>query len=145
VAWYKRGSKFTSRAVGKSSSRMNGAILEINNFQREDLGVYICRARPATNSSKQRYIIKGESHYYLMARDFGFETSEQTLYGPDVEIKVYCNQNENSCVNKAIRLGESVLLTCSVENFGKQKLHIFLIISSLSLNSISTLKRHKLS
>ena len=68
---------------------MNSAVLTINNFQAEDLGIYICRVK-TTESSRQ--MVWGEKKIYLMASQFGFNKSEQILLNPDIELKVMCRK-----------------------------------------------------
>lgn len=62
---------------------------------------------------------KGELQYYLMASDFGFNYSDQVLFGPDISLKMYCNQDETECEkNQKFELGETLTITCGTENFG---------------------------
>ncbi len=116
VIWTKRGSKFSSRAFGSPTKALNTAIITINNFQKEDLGVYVCKVKPL-DPIKLKYTIKGEMIYYLMARDFGFDESDEVILGPEIEIKLNCNQEHNECV-EPIKYGDSIMLTCNIKNFG---------------------------
>ena len=45
VIWTKRGSKFSSRAFGSPTKALNTAIITINNFQKDDLGIYVCKGK----------------------------------------------------------------------------------------------------
>ncbi len=73
---------------------------------------------------KLKYTVKGEMIYYLMARDFGFDEADQLVLGPELDIKVNCNQENNECI-EPVRYGDSVLLTCNINSFGKNFLKIF--------------------
>ena len=127
VIWTKRGRKFSNRSSGIQTESLSIAILTINDFQKEDLGIYVCKAK-AINSAKYNY--KGEKHQYLLASQLeGFDLSEQALINPDINVQVECdNQDnesedaeqenaENACTNDLV-LGESLLLRCHIENFG---------------------------
>ena len=120
VVWLKRGTKFSSRASGRSTDSLNTALLFITNFQPEDLGIYICRAK-AINPNEINYTITGEQKYYLMASQFGMSPSEQILLNPDIEIKPICYKSEN-CFKP--EQGEHLLLTCTINNFGKLFLNL---------------------
>jgi len=81
----------------------------------------VCKAKPLNPS---KHLVKGESHRYLMASEFGFDQSEQILINPDVNVQVYCGEREemreeNLCTNN-IQHGANVLFTCSIENFGRK-------------------------
>jgi hypothetical protein len=123
VVWTKRGRKFSNRSSGIQTESLSIAILIITNFQKEDLGIYVCKAKPLNPS---KYLVKGESHRYLMASEFGFDQSEQILINPDVNVQVYCGEREemreeNLCTNH-IQHGANVLFTCNIENFGRKSL-----------------------
>lgn len=109
--------KFSNRSSGIQTESLNTAILTIKNFQVDDLGIYICRAK-AISPLRYEFIVKGEAHFYFMASEFGFDESEQLLLNPDINIKSYCNQEGNECKNP-LRAGDSALLSCGIENFGK--------------------------
>lgn len=116
MIWTRRGSKLSTRAkVIYEPNESATATLIIAKFSKHDLGNYICRAK-SLNTSTLDYTVRGESHFYLMASDFGYDPDEQTLYGPDLLIKSFCNQERNQC-HKPIRGNESILLTCSIDNF----------------------------
>jgi len=91
---------------------LNSAILTINNFQAEDLGIYICRVK-TIGTSKQ--MLWGEKKIYLMASQFGFNRSEQILLNPDIELKVMCRKN--SC--KSYDLNQPIEIMCSTKNFSR--------------------------
>lgn len=99
------------------------------------MGIYVCKAK-ALNPTK--YFVKGESHRYLMASEFGFDQSEQTLINPDINVQVYCDDREKEkdrlCEN-SIKQGANVLLTCNVENFGMIHLKKLFNIKMIILNS----------
>ncbi len=114
VIWTKRGSKFSSRAFGSPTKSLNIAIITINNFQKEDLGVYVCKVKPL-DPIKLKYIVKGEVLYYLMARDFGFEDNDQVLVGHDIDVKLNC-EKKNNCKN--LKYGDSFSLSCNIDNIG---------------------------
>ena len=94
---------------------MSVAILIITDFQKEDLGIYVCKAK-AINPTK--YFVKGESHRYLMASEFGFDPSEQSLINPDININVYCDNKEEDLCSNNLQQGANIVFACNIENFG---------------------------
>ena len=116
MVWSKRGAKLSSKVqVAYNKEDPSSTTLIIPNFNKNDLGVYICKAKTMDASSID-FVIKGESHFYLMASDFGYDPQDQIVYGPDITVKGFCNQESNMC-DKPLRSGDSVLLTCSLDNF----------------------------
>lgn len=110
VVWTKRGSKFSSRASGSATESLHTALLTIKNFQHDDLGVYICKAK-SLDASKS-VALKGELLYYLMSSQFGFAPNEQLLLGPDTHIESSCGGWNESC-----RIGEPLTIKCEITNF----------------------------
>jgi hypothetical protein len=142
VVWLKRGGRFSARASLKhEQDQLNNAILQIKNFQKHDLGVYICRARLGPrliinhdHNNNNNNKVLGESHYYLMASDLkSFDIDDQILYGPDLEIKKICNKDGFNC-DRPFDADEPILLQCEVGNFGNS--HLFFYYHTLNLNSI---------
>lgn len=108
--WTKRGSKFSQRASGSATESLHTAILTIKNFQHDDLGVYICKAKSIDSRfPASTHNLKGELLYYLMSSQFGFSSSEQLLLGPDIQI-------EQSCIDSC-RFGNQMMLKCHIQNF----------------------------
>ncbi|CAF0767900.1 unnamed protein product [Brachionus calyciflorus] len=113
VYWTRRGYKLTNRAHETHTENPNSVILTISNFQKEDLGVYVCKAR-AIDSNLLEYKIKGQAMFYLMASDFGILPNEQKLLGPDIKIK--CLQGKNEC-HKTLKHGDNVEFSCDISNY----------------------------
>lgn len=116
VIWTKRGHKFSSRASGSPTDYLNTALLSIKNFQEDDLGVYICKAKNI-ESSRSNYMIKGERNYYLMASEFGVKSNNQLLLGPDLSIKAYCDDELNVKCPVSVKREQNLNIKCSVSNF----------------------------
>ncbi len=130
VIWTKRGVRFSQRAYEIPTESHNSSILYINNFQSEDLGIYVCRVKAVDDSSLSG-LVRGEAEYYLMASELGFRKAEQFLLGPDVVIKTSCDaEHDNPCLRQ-IAYGKTVELSCETKYFGK----FFCSILIINLNS----------
>lgn len=112
VYWIKKGYKLSDRAIATSND--NEALVTIKNFQKKDLGVYVCKAR-AIDSNVLKYKIKGEASYYLMPSDFGLSSQQIGLLGPEVNLR--CVKGEEIC-QQNLNFGDKIELICEINEFG---------------------------
>lgn len=135
VIWTKRGVRFSQRAYEIPTESHNSSILYINNFQSEDLGIYVCRVK-AMDGSSLSGLVRGEAEYYLMASELGFRKAEQFLLGPDVVIKTSCDAEQDNPCLRQIAYGKTVELSCETKYFGK----FFYVLLLTSIQTKSQVK-----
>ncbi|RNA33969.1 basement membrane-specific heparan sulfate proteoglycan core -like [Brachionus plicatilis] len=104
VYWAKRGYKLSDRTV--TSSNENSALITIKNFQKEDLGIYVCKARSIDSN--------GQASYYLMPSDFGLTPQKVKLLGPEVNLK--CIQDQHIC-SQNLNFGQKIEIMCNISEF----------------------------
>lgn len=111
VYWTRRGYRLSDRTI--TSSTKNSAIISINDFQKEDFGVYLCKAKAIDKILE--YKIKGHASFYLMPSDFGISSHGVKLLGPEVSLK--CDNQEADC-EKNLNFGDKFEIICEINEFG---------------------------
>lgn len=115
VYWTRKGYMLSDKVI--TSSNKNSAFILIKNFQKEDFGVYLCKAK-ATDPNILEYKIKGQASFYLMPSDFGISSQNVKLLGPEVTLK--CNSKDSSVCGNNLNIGDKFEIICEINEFGNE-------------------------